>query len=321
MNFTIREGELQDLIQVLDLINELSISVNGIKANLTVYDLIRDGFSKKKYFKLFVAVFNTKVIGFAMFYNSYSLAGNSMVIEENFVTKDYRNIGIGIALFSKCLDYANKNNMKCLEWTYDERYPSLKELYQRAGAKVFMNTSIFTIHKKDIEDSVDVEPRILDNPYENYIIRFGTSNDMNEVFNLMEEVSHYRNESFGITTEDLISKGFSNDSVFKILVIEVDKKIIGFNLFYESYSVLSGKSLNIGEIYIKKSYRGFGFGKNISFALIQYAKENNFNKISQLIPDKDKPSIQRCVDFYAKRVNGLRVTRITKQNLANFINN
>lgn len=322
MEISIRRGELNDLSQVIELIGELAENTYGFKSPLTIYDLIKDGFSIHKYFKLFVASKNGKIIGFSIFYNSYSIYGKSLSIEEAFVTKKYEKFGVGLSLFSKCLEYALKKETKQIEWIYEEQFPSLKELYERAGAKVLTDMNLACIYKETLYKSVEIPPNIKDNPFNKTpIIRYFEPKDSKAVFTLFQKIISTYNINSKITEQDLINDGFSKKPKFTIFVLEIDNQIVGFSLLYPAYSIAYGKGLNIQEMYIDEAYRNYGFGKALIHHIIQYAKKEQINKISLLINKQDIQSLQRANDFYGEIVKGKKIVRITSEALNNFINN
>ena len=70
MSFNIRLGEKKDMPSVLDLIIELAVFEKEPDAvEITLADLVRDGFSEKSMFKVFVAEQDNKIIGIALFYD------------------------------------------------------------------------------------------------------------------------------------------------------------------------------------------------------------------------------------------------------------
>jgi len=322
MEISIRRGKLNDLSQVVELIGELAENTYGIKSPLTVYDLIKDGFSIHRFYKLFVATKNEKIIGFAIFYKSYSIYGRSLIIEEVFVTKKYKKFGVGLSLFSKCLEYALKKKVKQIEWAYDEQFSSLKELYERAGAKVLTDMNLVCVYKDNINKSVKLPPTIKENTFtEIPIIRYFEPKDTKVVFSLFQKIISTYNINSKISEQDLINDGFSKRPKFTIFVLEIENQIVGFSLLYPAYSIAYGKGLNIQEMYIDEAYRNYGFGKAFVHFIIQYAKKEHINKISLLINKQDIQSLQRANDFYGEIVKGKKIVRITSEALNNFINN
>ena len=84
MKFKIREGNKEDMPSVLDLINELAIFEKEPDAvEITVNDLINDGFSDHPKFKIFVAEQEDAIIGIALFYERYSTWKGKTIHLEN----------------------------------------------------------------------------------------------------------------------------------------------------------------------------------------------------------------------------------------------
>jgi len=112
MSFIIREGQEKDVQAVLDLIIELAVFEKEPDAvEITVDDLLRDGFSKEPKFKLFVAIESGLVIGIALFYERYSTwKGKTIHLEDLMVTKSKRKIGAGKALYTAVLKYAHQHH-------------------------------------------------------------------------------------------------------------------------------------------------------------------------------------------------------------------
>ena len=112
MSFNIRLGEKKDMPSVLDLITELAVFEKEPDAvEITVADLVRDGFSENPMFKVFVAEQDNKIIGIALFYERYSTwKGRTIHLEDLIVTKNKQKIGAGKALYLAVLKSAYDNN-------------------------------------------------------------------------------------------------------------------------------------------------------------------------------------------------------------------
>ena len=69
MNFTLRLAEKTDMESVLNLITELAVFENEPDAvEITIDDLIRDGFSSPPKFRVYVAEQENTIIGIALFF-------------------------------------------------------------------------------------------------------------------------------------------------------------------------------------------------------------------------------------------------------------
>ncbi len=322
MDYLIREGKAGDLTSVLELINELAKvrDINNV-VSINIYDLVRDGFSLNPLFKLFVAEIEDEIIGFALYYMSYSTRGRSLIIEDVYVAKRHKKNGVGISLFAKCLDFAEKENIQRIEWGILEKAKPLIELYKQAGAKILEDIRIFEIFREDIIKIADVKFKLIKPiKYKKVIIRFGETNDMASVLELIKELVIYKKDTCDINVYDLMKDGFSKSPLFKTIILEVENKVVGMLMFHVSYSPFHGKSLIIENFIIKKEYRGLGLGRALNVKLFQYAKLNKIEKIQQAIFADDKAAIERCLTFGAKKAKGLRLVQISSKALTKFTN-
>ena len=89
MNFTLRLAEKTDMKSVLNLITELAVFEREPDAvEITVDDLIRDGFSNPPKFRVYVAEQENTIIGIALFYERFSTwKGRTLHLEDLIVTK------------------------------------------------------------------------------------------------------------------------------------------------------------------------------------------------------------------------------------------
>ena len=114
----IREAVKNDMSKVLELIRELAIYEHAEQeVSNTVDQLIIDGFGEKKVFDCIVAEENNVVVGFALFYTSYSTwKGACLYLEDFLVTQTKRGQGIGKMLFTAVYDIAKERNVQRFEW-------------------------------------------------------------------------------------------------------------------------------------------------------------------------------------------------------------
>ena len=118
MDFKIRLGQKEDMQAVFNLITELAVFEKEPDAvEITVTDLVRDGFSETPKFKVFVAEQEQNIIGIALFYERFSTwKGRAIHLEDLIVTKSKQKIGAGKALYKAVLKHANDNNFNRVAW-------------------------------------------------------------------------------------------------------------------------------------------------------------------------------------------------------------
>ncbi len=134
----IRPGNPEDMAAVLSLIQELAIFENEPNAVvITVDDLIRDGFSSKPLFQVFVAEVESYIVGIALYYYRYSTwKGKTIHLEDLVVKENSRGSGVGFALYSEIIKQGKKDKVRRIEWNVlDWNTPAI-DFYIKSGAKV-----------------------------------------------------------------------------------------------------------------------------------------------------------------------------------------
>ena len=152
MSFIIREGQEKDVQAVLDLIIELAVFEKEPDAvEITVDDLVRDGFSEHPKFKLFVAEENAVVIGIALFYERYSTwKGKTIHLEDLMVTQSKRKIGAGKALYTAVLKYAYDHDFNRVAWEVIDWNVNAINFYKSTGATYLNNWSVIQMNKENL---------------------------------------------------------------------------------------------------------------------------------------------------------------------------
>jgi GNAT superfamily N-acetyltransferase len=152
MSFIIREGQKQDLKAVLDLITELAVFEKEPDAvEITVEDLLKDGFSDNPKFKLFVAEENAVVIGIALFYERYSTwKGKSIHLEDLMITQSKRKIGAGKALYTAVLKYAHDHDFNRVAWEVIDWNTNAINFYKSTGATYLSDWSVVQMNKENL---------------------------------------------------------------------------------------------------------------------------------------------------------------------------
>jgi GNAT superfamily N-acetyltransferase len=134
----IRKATQTDMPFVLNLIRELAAFEREPEAvEVTVDDLIRDGFSEPPLFNCLVAENENTIIGMALFYYRYSTwKGKTIHLEDLIVKADQRGTGAGFALYQEIIKQGEKDKVRRIEWNVlDWNTPAIA-FYEKSGAKV-----------------------------------------------------------------------------------------------------------------------------------------------------------------------------------------
>lgn len=136
MNFSIREGKIEDMPSVLNLIKELAhFEKEADAVVISVADLEKDGFGNSSLFKTFVAEVDEEIVGMALFYPRYSTwKGPTIHLEDLIVKKNKRGLNIGSALYKKVIEYGHNLGVKRMEWVVLGWNTPAIEFYKKTGA-------------------------------------------------------------------------------------------------------------------------------------------------------------------------------------------
>ncbi|MDB4205395.1 GNAT family N-acetyltransferase [Polaribacter sp.] len=152
MDFKIRLGQKEDMQAVFNLITELAVFEKEPDAvEITVTDLVRDGFSETPKFKVFVAEQEQNIIGIALFYERFSTwKGRAIHLEDLIVTKSKQKIGAGKALYKAVLKHANDNNFNRVAWEVIDWNTNAIDFYKSTGATYLNDWSVVQMNKENL---------------------------------------------------------------------------------------------------------------------------------------------------------------------------
>lgn len=152
MSFIVRKGAKEDVQSVLDLITELAIFEKEPDAvEITVDDLLKDGFLENPKFKLYVAEQEDKIIGIALFYERFSTwKGRTIHLEDLIVTESKRKLGVGKALYTAVLKYAYDHNFNRVAWEVIDWNTNAINFYKSTGATYLNDWSVVQMNKENL---------------------------------------------------------------------------------------------------------------------------------------------------------------------------
>lgn len=133
----IREARRGDETGILELIKGLAEYENEPDAVINTAKQLAIDLFDDKICEAFVAENDDELIGFALYYTSYSTwNGRCVYLEDLYVVPEFRRTGIGVKLFQKVVDTAEKRNVKRLDWqVLHWNEPAIK-FYEKIGATI-----------------------------------------------------------------------------------------------------------------------------------------------------------------------------------------
>ena len=85
-----------------------------------------------------------------------------------------------------------------------------------------------------------------------------------------------------------------SDFINGFVVLNENKKIIGYVTYFYAYYTWIGKSMYMDDLYVKRDFRGNGLGTKLIKKVIEKAKSDKCNKLRWQVSEWNQPAI----DFY-----------------------
>jgi GNAT superfamily N-acetyltransferase len=126
-------------------------------------------------------------------------------------------------------------------------------------------------------------------------IRIAKPGDEHSIIKLVKELAEYENEPDAVfnTAENLAEDLFKR-KLCEAYVAELDGQIVGFALFYTSYSTWNGACLYLEDLYVQEKYRSLKVGSKLFDQVVQTAKDRQVRRMVWQILNWNKLAI----DFY-----------------------
>lgn len=136
MVISIREAEKKDCVRLLQLIQELADYEKAPEeVTVTLEHFEESGFGEKPVWWAFVAEFDGRVEGLALYYIRYSTwKGQCIYLEDFLVTEKLRGQGAGKLLFDRVIAAAKEKGMTRIVWQVLEWNEPALNFYRKYNA-------------------------------------------------------------------------------------------------------------------------------------------------------------------------------------------
>lgn len=130
------------------------------------------------------------------------------------------------------------------------------------------------------------------------VIRPATKEDTQHVYDLIYELAVFERapEQVTNTVAQMIADGYGPEPCYKVIVAEVENKIVGLALTFIKYSTWKGKGVFLEDLIVTESMRRMKIGKRLFEEVIAYAKSINAKQLHWQVLDWNTTAI----DFYKK---------------------
>jgi len=128
-------------------------------------------------------------------------------------------------------------------------------------------------------------------------IRVSKRGDEQAIFELICELALYEKAPEQVTnTAEQLAIDLFEDKICDSIVATLDGEIIGFALYYVSYSTWKGRCLYLEDFYVKESKRKLGIGQLLFEEVVSIAKARKVKRMDWQVLEWNEPALK----FYSK---------------------
>ena len=138
------------------------------------------------------------------------------------------------------------------------------------------------------------------------------------MLSLIQELADYEGLSDAVSaTEISIERAlFSEDPEAEVRIAWLADEVVGFALFFRSFSTFLGKSgLYLEDLYVRKSYRGRGYGRRLLARLASIAVSRGYGRFEWSVLDWNQLAISSYRRAGAVPMNEWTVYRLAGDSL------
>jgi GNAT superfamily N-acetyltransferase len=128
-------------------------------------------------------------------------------------------------------------------------------------------------------------------------IREAKPGDETEIFNLIYALAVYEKAPEQVTNTPLqLAIDLFEDKICSAIVAEENRQIVGFSLYYISYSTWKGKCLYLEDFFVIPEKRKLGIGEELFKKTVEVAKEIGVKRMDWQVLEWNTPAL----NFYRK---------------------
>lgn len=150
----VRRGRESDSKQLLGLVRRLADYERLEPPDGAARRRLLDDLFKRKRIFLFVASEGRKLVGYALYFYTYSsfLARPTLYLEDLYVLEEYRKMGAGGALLKRLVDEAVSKRCGRMEWTVLTWNERALRFYEKVGARRMSEWYTYRLDEKALKN-------------------------------------------------------------------------------------------------------------------------------------------------------------------------
>jgi GNAT superfamily N-acetyltransferase len=145
-------------------------------------------------------------------------------------------------------------------------------------------------------------------------IRFGRADDTAAILALIRELAEYERLLAEVTADETALRAtlFGVRPSAEVLIAELEGGIVGFALFFESYSTFLAKpGMYLEDLFVRPAARGRGVGAALMSACARIAVQRNYGRFEWSVLDWNEPAIGFYRRLGARPMDEWTIFRLT----------
>ncbi|MEI8146126.1 MAG: GNAT family N-acetyltransferase [Alphaproteobacteria bacterium] len=143
------------------------------------------------------------------------------------------------------------------------------------------------------------------------VIRPATADDVPAIHGLLADFAAHERIPFSAAEGDLQEALFGPAPRIAGLVAEYQSEVVGFALFYATYSTFLGKpSIWLDDLYVRPTFRRDGIGGALLTRIAEVAIEGGFTRVEWTVRDVNRQALTAYQARGAKVLADRRILRI-----------
>jgi len=117
------------------------------------------------------------------------------------------------------------------------------------------------------------------------------------ILDFIRQLAEYEKLSHEVVaSEEMLHRYlFSEEKVAEVIIAWLGEEAVGFALYFRNFSTFLGRpGIYLEDLFVRREFRGHGFGKALLVHLARLTKERGFGRLEWAVLDWNKPAI----DFY-----------------------
>lgn len=151
----------------------------------------------------------------------------------------------------------------------------------------------------------------------NFTIRQADINDVSIILSFIKDLAEYENMSDQVVaTEELLKEWLFEKKKAEVLLAMEGDTPVGFALYFYNFSTFLGRAgIYLEDLFVKKEYRGKGYGKALLKELARIAVSQGCGRLEWCCLDWNQPSIDFYLSLGARTMDDWTQYRVTGDTL------